>query len=289
MRAVSVFAVLGRSHRARAAGRLGPLALCVVLALLASGCASARPRARVEMMTTPSISDNAARRLSGAPSPTATPALPKPGDKSQEERFVTAVFNDAQHEWANLFEKAGEHYTPAKLVLFTSNVQTGCGRESTKVGPFYCSADGTVYVDVAFFTEMQRRFAVKGDFAQAYVVAHELGHHIQNLTGVTADVERAAEARPDLANELSVRVELQADCYAGVWAHSTFERGLLQPGDLGEALHAAAAVGDDFQQRSRHGKVNREKWTHGSSAQRQHWLRVGYDSGKPSSCDTFAS
>jgi hypothetical protein len=146
-----------------------------------------------------------------------------------------------------------------------------------------------VYLDTSFFDEMQQRYGVGGDFAQAYVVAHELGHHVQNLTGVAAQVNALQQRFPANANNLSVLTELQADCYAGVWAYSTYRRGLLEPGDLQEALTAAAAVGDDFLQKSSTGSVQPEAWTHGSSAQRQHWLAVGYDSGKPASCNTFAS
>lgn len=180
-------------------------------------------------------------------------------------------------------------YHPARLVLFSSAVRTACGTESAKVGPFYCPADQTVYLDPSFFDEMEQRFGVTGDFAQAYVVAHELGHHIQLLTGVTQQVAKLQQEMPTAANALSVRTELQADCYAGVWAHSTYERKLLEPGDLDEALHAAAAVGDDFLQQSATGSVQPEKWTHGSSRQREEWLLTGYRTGKPADCDTFAS
>jgi uncharacterized protein len=203
--------------------------------------------------------------------------------------FISTVFTDVQGQWKRIFRRAGIAYHPARLVLFSSAVRTACGTESAKVGPFYCPADQTVYLDLSFFGEMARRFGVTGDFAQAYVVAHELGHHIQLLTGVTEEVARAQHDVPKAANALSVRTELQADCYAGVWAHSTYERRLLEPGDLDEALHAAAVVGDDFLQQSATGSVQPEKWTHGSSRQREEWLLTGYRTGKPADCDTFSA
>jgi hypothetical protein len=202
---------------------------------------------------------------------------------------VASVFNDAQKEWQAIFTKAGKQYHGARLVLFSSAVRTGCGTESAEVGPFYCPADQTVYLDLAFFNDMEQKYGVKGDFSQAYVVAHELGHHIQNLTGVTTQVARLSQQQPAQANALSIRTELQADCYAGVWAHSAYTRDLLEPGDLDEALTAAAAVGDDFLQKQATGSVQPEQWTHGTSAQRQKWLTTGYDKGEPAACDTFSA
>jgi uncharacterized protein len=234
----------------------------------------------------PSVSDEGGR-LPGFPSATTTPDLPKPATQAGVRRFVTSVFNDAQAEWQKVFQRARIRYVPARLVLFSQAVRTACGTESSEVGPFYCPADRTVYLDVLFFDDMERRYGVKGDFSQAYVVAHEVGHHIQNITGLSSQVAQLQAQNPAAANGLSVRTELQADCYAGVWAHSTYERGLLEPGDLDEALKAAATVGDDFLQKSATGTINPEQWTHGSSAQRQQWLQRGYDSGQPGDCDTF--
>jgi predicted metalloprotease len=168
-------------------------------------------------------------------------------------------------------------------------VPTSCGVQSSDVGPFYCPGDHTVYLDVSFFTQLEQQFGVSGDFAQAYVVAHELGHHVQTITGVSAQVAAATQSSPASANALSVLTELQADCYAGVWAHSTYRRGLLEAGDIEEALAAAGAVGDDFLQNTATGTVEPEKWTHGSSAQRQRWVVTGYDSGQPAACDTFSA
>jgi uncharacterized protein len=246
----------------------------------AAGTPSAQP--------SPPVSDEAGK-LPTFPTPPPSPGLPTPTTTAQVRAFVTAVFNDAQSDWREVFEKAGIAYSPARLVLFASAVRTGCGTESSEVGPFYCPADRTVYLDVTFFDDLQRRYGVQGDFAQAYVVAHEVGHHIQNITGLSTQVAEAQARNPAQANALSVLTELQADCYAGVWAHSTYRRGLLEPGDLDEALTAAGAVGDDFLQSAATGTVHPEQWTHGSSAQRQHWLAVGYDGGDPASCNTFAS
>lgn len=227
-------------------------------------------------------------KLPPAPTPTAPPTLPMPSNPAADAQLVTAVFNDAQAMWQKLFGEAGVPYIPAHLQLYSSAVHTGCGLGSAKAGPFYCPIDRTVYLDTSFFDDLQQHFGVGGDFAQAYVVAHEVGHHIQNVLGITHRVAVLDQANPSGANALSVRVELQADCFAGVWAHSTYERSLLEPGDMEEALKAAAAVGDDFIQKASTGTVTPEKWTHGSSAQRQQWLTTGFDSGKPESCDTFS-
>jgi hypothetical protein len=278
--------------------RVGAAAL--LIGLVAAGCGSpgGSPKSSASAPApatpsasptgTPSVSDGDATKLPSFPSATASPSLPEPDSASADQRFVAAVFSDAQDEWQKIFEKAGIQYHASRLVLFSSAVQTGCGTESSQVGPFYCPADGTVYLDTLFFKEMESKYGVKGDFSQAYVVAHEFGHHIQNLTGVSAQVSQLSQQYPAQANGLSIRAELQADCYAGVWAHSTYTRGLLEPGDLDEALKAAATVGDDFLQKSATGSVQPEQWTHGSSAQRQKWLKIGYDKGEPSACDTFS-
>jgi uncharacterized protein len=278
--------------------RVGAAAL--LIGLVAAGCGSpgGSPKSSASAPApatpsasptgTPSVSDGDATKLPSFPSATASPSLPEPDSASADQRFVAAVFGDAQDEWQKIFEKAGIQYHASRLVLFSSAVQTGCGTESSQVGPFYCPADGTVYLDTLFFKKMESKYGVKGDFSQAYVVAHEFGHHIQNLTGVSAQVSQLSQQYPAQANGLSIRAELQADCYAGVWAHSTYTRGLLEPGDLDEALKAAATVGDDFLQKSATGSVQPEQWTHGSSAQRQKWLKIGYGKGEPSACDTFS-
>ena len=260
-----------------------------VAVLVLAGCAAGGTSTPTAAPTTTAVSDGSAQKLPQFPTAPATPALPQPSGASQTRQFIGTVFTDAQNEWSKVFASAGVQYQPARLVLFSSAVNTACGAESAKVGPFYCPGDRTVYLDTSFFDEMQQRYGVGGDFAQAYVVAHELGHHVQNLTGVAAQVASLRQRFPAQSNNLSVLTELQADCYAGVWAYSTYRRGLLEPGDLDEALTAAAAVGDDFLQASATGSVQPEQWTHGSSAQRQQWLAVGYDSGKPASCNTFTS
>lgn len=174
----------------------------------------------------------------------------------------------------------------AKLALFTDRVRSGCGAADSAAGPFYCPEDRKVYIDLGFYNELKSRFGAPGDFAQAYVLAHEIGHHVQHRLGLTEQA-RGPQARPDRAAALSVRLELQADCLAGVWAHSTNERGLLEEGDVEEALAAASAVGDDRIQKQAGGRVTPETWTHGSARQRAGWFRRGLESGRMQECDTF--
>jgi predicted metalloprotease len=204
-------------------------------------------------------------------------------------QFVSFVLDDAQSTWRQILPKYGADYHDAKLVLFRDAVESGCGVAQTAMGPFYCPVDQKVYLDLGFFEELQNRFGANGDFAQAYVIAHELGHHVQHILGTDARVRQLEESRPGLANQLSVRLELQADCYAGVWGHSTGERRILEQGDVEEGLGAAAAVGDDRIQRAETGSVHPESFTHGTSAQRVGWFRRGLDSGDPQSCDTFGT
>lgn len=206
-----------------------------------------------------------------------------------QQQYATAVFSDVQAMWSREFSRAGIHYRPARLVLFSSQVNTSCGTQPSEVGPFYCPADDGVYIDLAFLTALQQHLGAPGDFARAYIIGHEVGHHVQNLLGISSRATAAQHANPEHANAISVRVELQADCLAGVWAHSAYQRQLLRPGDLEDALTAAAAVGDDFQQSLASGQVEPDNWSHGSSAQRVHWLQTGFDSGDVGSCDTFNS
>jgi predicted metalloprotease len=203
--------------------------------------------------------------------------------------FLTFVVGDVQRFWRNEFRRAGMSYTPASVVVFRGATQSGCGPATAAVGPFYCPLDSTVYLDAGFFTELATVFRAPGDFADAYVVAHELGHHVQTLSGITPQVDQAMAEDPGVRNALSIRLELQADCLAGVWGHSTYDRGLLERGDLDEALRAAAAVGDDRIQRRATGRIDPETWTHGSSAQRRAWYLRGFDAGDPGACDTFAA
>jgi predicted metalloprotease len=213
--------------------------------------------------------------------------VPTSPEEEKAIQFVSFVLDDVQNTWEKIFASSGQTYRRAKLVIFTNTVQSGCGNAQTAMGPFYCPADEKVYIDLGFYKELQDRFGAPGDFAQAYVIAHELGHHVQNLLGTSEKVQSGQQSNPDKANELSVALELQADCYAGVWGHSTQQRDILSAGDVDEALGAAAAVGDDRIQKQATGGVNPETWTHGSSEQRARWFRTGFDSGDVNRCDTF--
>ncbi len=224
----------------------------------------------------------------GAAIETGTPA-------SQEElaaeeatvQFVSFVLDDAQNTWRQLFAKSGERYEDARLVLFRDAVDSQCGMGQAAMGPFYCPPDRRVYIDLGFYDELKRRFGAPGDFAQAYVITHEIGHHVQNLLGIERQVRAQQQRNPGATNDLSVRMELQADCFAGLWGHSTAQRNILEQGDVEEALNAAAAIGDDRIQRQGGGRVSPESFTHGSSEQRVRWFRTGLDSGRMESCNTF--
>lgn len=209
-----------------------------------------------------------------------------PQEKEARE-FVTFVLNDAQDTWTKVMEGEGIPYRRAKLVLFRDGVQSPCGNASSQAGPFYCPSDEKVYIDLAFYDELRERFGAPGDFAQAYVIAHEIGHHLQNVLGIAPRVREAMERNPRNANDLSVRLELQADCFAGIWGHSTDQRKILDSGDVEEGLNAAAAIGDDRLQKQSGGRVNPESFTHGSSEQRVEWFRRGLQSGRIADCDTF--
>jgi predicted metalloprotease len=212
-----------------------------------------------------------------------------PADDDEQEAFVRFVVGDVEDTWREVFAESGQQYEESTTVLYDDAVQTqGCGNAPSSVGPFYCPADRKVYIDLTFFRELSGRFGAPGDFARAYVIAHEIGHHVQNLLGVSSDVNRQQQEDPDSANELSVRLELQADCLAGIWGHTAFREQLLEEGDLEEGLGAAAAVGDDRLQEQAGRRVDRESWTHGSSEQRTRWFRRGFDTGDPRECDTFA-
>jgi hypothetical protein len=215
-------------------------------------------------------------------------SVPGSPDEEKEFQFVDFVQGDAQDFWTQEFQAAGKPYQRAKVVVFRNQVQSGCGLASSATGPFYCPLDQRVYLDLGFFNELQNRFKAPGDFAEAYVVAHEIGHHIQQQLGIEQSVRRQSQQNPDDANELSVRLELQADCLAGVWARSTYDRGILESGDLQEGLTAAAAVGDDRIQQQAQGRIDPESFTHGTSEQRAHWLQTGFDSGDLNTCDTFS-
>lgn len=227
--------------------------------------------------------------VGGGSAPTAAES---PAQKASEQplvEFVSFVLDDAQKTWAQVLPQAGARYQRAKLVLFHDVIDSGCGTAESATGPFYCPADGKVYLDLSFFGELRERFGAPGEFAEAYVVAHELGHHVQNLLGIEQKVGSARRNNPAAANQLSVRTELQADCFAGVWGHSTEQRNIIDRADIDQGLRAAAAIGDDRLQKMATGRVMPDKFTHGSSAQRVEWFRRGLESGDIRTCDTFQS
>jgi predicted metalloprotease len=203
--------------------------------------------------------------------------IPADDDAAQ---FVGFVIDDVQDAWTQVFADAGREYERTDVVLFEQAIQTGCGTGQSSTGPFYCPSDRLVYIDLGFFDELRSRFGAPGDFAQAYVIAHEVGHHVQTLLGISEQVTSRSEG---------IKLELQADCFAGVWGHRAQAEEILERGDLEEGLGAAAAVGDDRIQQQTQGRVNPESWTHGSSEQRVQWFRTGFDSGDPEQCDTFST
>jgi uncharacterized protein len=203
-------------------------------------------------------------------------------------KFVDFVLGDVEAVWTDLFAQSGQTYEKTILVLYDGQVTSGCGSTPSTVGPFYCPLDRKVFIDLPFMEQLQQQLGAKGDFAQAYIVAHEVAHHVQNLLGVMEDVDRGRQEDPGSANELSVRLELQADCLAGIWGHAANAQGdLLEPGDLEEGLNAAAAVGDDRIQSRGGGSIDPDSFTHGTGEQRVAWFRKGYESGDPTVCDTF--
>ena len=228
--------------------------------------------------------------IGGASSPTQISQPDTARDQREEPlvQFVSFVLDDAQKTWTQILRQQGVPYRHAKLVLFRDRIDSACGLAQSASGPFYCPGDEKVYIDLGFYDELKQRFGAPGEFAQAYVLAHELGHHVQKLIGVEEKVHAAQERNPGAANQLSVSLELQADCFAGVWGHSTEERKLLDPGEVREGLNAAAAVGDDRLQRMAGRAVNRETFTHGSSQQRMDWFQKGFSTGDMKDCNTFA-
>ena len=225
-----------------------------------------------------------------APGPAAV-SNPNPAKDAAEKplvEFVSFVLDDTQHTWDQVLpDQTGTPYRHAKLVLFRDYTQSGCGGAESATGPFYCPSDEKVYIDLGFYDELKRRFGAPGEFAQAYVLAHEVGHHVQKILGIEGKVRRLQQQDPRAANPLSVRMELQADCLAGVWARTTQRRGLLEAGDVQSALGAASAVGDDHIQQMQRGRVQPETFTHGSSEQRTNWFSKGLNSGSISACNTF--
>jgi len=212
------------------------------------------------------------------------------GAQNTEVQFVSFVLDDVQTTWQNLLPaQAGKQYRHAKLVLFRDSFDSPCGQAQSATGPFYCPEDEKVYLDLGFFDQLKNQFGAPGEFAQAYVIAHEIGHHVQKILGIESKVERMRQSNPSEANPISVRVELQADCFAGVWANSTEQRNIVHTADIQAGLRAAAAVGDDRLQKMATGRVSPETFTHGTSQQRDHWFQTGLNSGQISACNTFAS
>jgi predicted metalloprotease len=225
--------------------------------------------------------------FSGSPSGSYPPGVADRPGESKEVQFVSFILDDAQLTWEKLLPQSGNSYRHAKLVLFRDVTDSGCGTAESATGPFYCPGDEKVYVDLGFFDELRDRFGAPGEFAQAYVLTHELGHHIQKLLGIERKVRALQQSNPRERNELSVRLELQADCLAGVWGHTTEQRDLIDRSDIESGLRAAAAVGDDRIQKMGTGRVSPESFTHGSSQQRTTWFRRGLESGELRACNTF--
>jgi predicted metalloprotease len=233
--------------------------------------------------------DDLLGQLNAPQQPAGPPATLSAADEEAGDR-IAAVLGTTEEFWSQVYASGDSDYPEPTLVLFTAATQSACGGARSEVGPHYCPLDNTVYMDLAFFDELQRRFGASGgDFAEAYVVAHEVGHHVQNVAGIMEEVrgKQQGVSRAE-ANVWSVRLELQADCFAGAWARAVFEEGLLERGDIEEALSAAEAVGDDRIQEAINGRVNPESFTHGTSEQRVRWFETGYNTGNPGACDTFA-
>jgi len=235
----------------------------------------------------PAIIEQVAPRDGGSSSPTQTTSQPK----DEMGQFVSVVLADTEDTWNPLFRQMGRNYREPKLVLFENSVQSACGYASSAVGPFYCPPDQKVYLDLSFFRDLKNKLGAPGDFAQAYVIAHEVGHHVQNLIGISDEVRRVQNGVGQVqANQLSVRLELQADCFAGIWAHhAQRQRQIIEQGDVEEAMNAAASIGDDRLQKQAKGYVVPESFTHGSSAQRVKWFKRGIQTGKVDACNTFES
>lgn len=269
---------LGSGVSAPAFARLGlPVLVIVLLVVLLNGGLGSGTSIGDPLDDLTSSDDPARTTLDG------------PQTNEELEGFLTFVRDDLQNFWGETFQQAGREYRNTEIALFEDVADSACGGASAEVGPHYCPLDENIYLDVDFFRDLRNRFGAPGDFALAYVVAHEFGHHIQHLMGITTQVNAEQRANPAGANELSIRLELQADCLAGVWAFTTYERRLLETGDFEEGLNAAAAVGDDRIQQQATGRIDPESWTHGSSEQRVNWFVTGFEQGDPDACDTFST
>jgi uncharacterized protein len=255
-------------------GGIGAIILSLLVALLGGD-----PSVVWEQTETPSDRPN-----------TESPQTQRSAADSRMTDFVSVVLADTEDTWHSLFQQMGETYVEPKLVLYNDAVKSACGFARSAVGPFYCPADQKLYIDLSFYNDLKTRYQAPGDFAQAYVIAHEVGHHVQNLMGISDQVRALQrQANPVEANQLSVRQELQADCFAGIWAHhADRSRQILETGDIEEALNAASSIGDDRLQRQSKGYVSPESFTHGSSAQRVRWFKRGIQTGNPAQCNTFA-
>ncbi|MCC6071194.1 neutral zinc metallopeptidase [Massilia sp. GCM10020059] len=253
----------------------------IVLALIGSAVFGVNPLTMLDMLS----------GGSGQVAPVQQGPAPAPPASDRKAAMVSTVLADTEDTWSEIFRAQGASYVKPKLILFSGATPTACGTGQSASGPFYCPADQQVYIDLSFYELMQQRFQVSSEFAQAYVIAHEVGHHVQTLTG-TSEKVRAAQQRMSQtqANQLSVRMELQADCYAGLWAHhANRSRGILEQGDVEAALHAASAIGDDAMQRRSQGQVVPDSFTHGSSEQRARWFKKGIETGQVEACDTFSA
>jgi uncharacterized protein len=263
--------------------------------VVVAGCGSSSEQGGQDTVTptatataTPTGAEADLDRLPEVPEATTSTRPPASVDGTGGSAFLTAVFDDVQAMWRREFDAAGVDYAPARITIFRDQVDTACGTQSANVGPFYCPADAGVYLDLRFFDVLSRRVGVRlGDFAQAYVVAHEVAHHVQTLLGITQRLAVADQQDAAGANARSVRFELQADCLAGIWGHYTEQKGILEKGDLEDALNAAQQIGDDTLQKRMQGYVVPESFNHGTSAQRTKWFKRGFDSGRLGDCDTF--
>jgi len=259
-----------------AIGGCGTLIVVLVISLLTG----VNPLRILQLMDGSSSSTQAS-------APPAGGSPPRTGAEDKETKFVKVILASTEDTWSSIFQASGRQYELPTLVLYTDQTSTECGYGSSAQGPFYCPLDHKVYLDLGFFEELSQRFGAPGDFARAYVVAHEIGHHVQQQLGIADRVDELRRRSRDDANQLSVRLELQADCFAGVWGNRGARKGLLEPGDAEEGLRAAQAIGDDRLQRMATGRIQPESFTHGSSQQRVEWLKRGLDSGDPGACNTF--
>jgi len=262
-----------------AIGGCGTLVVAIVISLLTG----TNPLRILQVLNGGSASSDVSAPPSAGP-----PSHGQEPGEDRERKFVSVVLKSTEDTWSSIFASSNRHYELPTLVLFTDATPTACGQGSEAQGPFYCPLDRKVYLDLGFFDELSRRFGAPGDFARAYVIAHEVGHHVQKQLGIADKVTALQErvSRQD-ANQLSVRLELQADCYAGVWGNRGARTGLVEPGDAEAGLRAASAIGDDRMQRMATGRIQPESFTHGSSEQRVEWLRRGLQSGDPGACNTF--